>query len=221
MNFPAGLFPSDWYSAGWLPLLPALAWSMRTAQWRRLAESAQLNVWLGTIVALVVLWSMKAGVQPGLDFHVLGAAAFVLMFGPQLATIGMCIVLAAVTFNGSAAWSAYALNAIVMVLVPVATAHAVLRLAERRLPNHFFIYIFFDAFLGAALTIVATGLAATLLMATVGIYSADYLLSQYLPFIILLGFSEATLTGMCLTILVVYRPAWVGTFDDARYLLNK
>ena len=31
----------------------------------------------------------------------------------------------------------------------------------------------------------------------------------------------ATASGMVMTLLVVYRPRWVATFDDARYLRNK
>jgi len=41
------------------------------------------------------------------------------------------------------------------------------------------------------------------------------------PFVALgmmLGFGEAFLTGMLVTILVVYRRDWVVTFDDARWL---
>jgi uncharacterized membrane protein len=33
-----------------------------------------------------------------------------------------------------------------------------------------------------------------------------------------MGFGEAFLTGMLVTILVVYRRDWVATFDDARWL---
>ena len=60
---------------------------------------AQLNVWLGTIVVLMLVWSMKAGVRPGLNLHLLGATVFTLMFGRQLAIIGLSIVLAAVTLQ--------------------------------------------------------------------------------------------------------------------------
>jgi len=35
---------------------------------------------------------------------------------------------------------------------------------------------------------------------------------------LMLGFGEAFLTGMLVTILVVYRRDWVVTFDDARWL---
>jgi uncharacterized membrane protein len=221
MNFPAQLFSSGWSIAAFLPLVALWVWSLRKGDWRRLRNATQLNVWAGTIVALVLLWSMRAGVQPGLNFHLLGAMAFVLMFGPQLAIAGLSIVLAAVTLNGAAAWSAYALNALVMVAVPVLFAHGLYRLVERWLPNHFFVYVFVTAFLGAALTMGATGLAATLLLYAADVYSAHYLLHDYLPYYLLLGFAEATITGMCVTIFVVYRPAWVCTFDDTRYLLNK
>lgn len=221
MNFPGDLFPAGWYVTAVLPLLAALTWSLRTAPWSRLSGSGELNVWLGMIVVLAVLWSIKAGVQPGLNFHFIGATAFVLMFGPQLAMIGLAVVVAAVTLNGAADWSAYALNTAVMVVVPVLIAHAIYRAVEHHLPNHFFVYIFVTAFFGAALTVIATGTVGTLTVYAAGIYGANYLLSQYLPFVLLLAFSEATLTGMCMTVLVVYRPAWVGTFDDARYLLNK
>jgi uncharacterized membrane protein len=37
----------------------------------------------------------------------------------------------------------------------------------------------------------------------------------------MLAFGEATLTGMLMTLFVVYKPAWVGTFDDARYLRRR
>lgn len=30
-----------------------------------------------------------------------------------------------------------------------------------------------------------------------------------------------TLTGMVLTLAVVYRPSWVATFDDARYIKGR
>ena len=33
--------------------------------------------------------------------------------------------------------------------------------------------------------------------------------------------AEAWLNGALVTIMVVYLPHWVGSFDDRRYLLNK
>ena len=34
----------------------------------------------------------------------------------------------------------------------------------------------------------------------------------------LLAWGEAFATGMLVTLMVVYKPEWVSTFDDARYL---
>lgn len=221
MNFPAHLFPAAWSYAAFVPVAVALVWALRTAPWGRLATGPQLHVWPAAVVALGMLWSMRAGIEPGLDVHVLGAMVMVLAFGPQLALIGLALVLAAVTYNGAAEWGAYGLNALVMAVVPVTLARLIFRQVERWLPNHFFVYVFVTAFFGAAATLVAAGLSATVLLFAAGAYSAEHLLSNYLPYIALFSFSEAWLSGMTVTLLVVYRPTWVSTFDDARYLLDK
>jgi uncharacterized membrane protein len=44
------------------------------------------------------------------------------------------------------------------------------------------------------------------------------MLEQLLPLLINLAFGEATVTGMVITLLVVYRPTWVATYEEARYL---
>jgi uncharacterized membrane protein len=225
MNLPAGLFGDAWAYGAFLVLAGVLLWCLRTAPWARLADGRQSNVWLGTIVVLTLMWSMNAGIKPGLNMHLLGVTAFTLMFGRQLAILGLCIVLAAVTFNSGAGheigWQAFALNALVMAVFPAMIAHAILRLVERLLPANFFIYIFVATFFGAAANTVATGLLATLLLAGAGIYPVAMLFDDYFPYYVLLGFAEAWLNGAAVTLMVVYFPHWVGTFDDKRYLWNK
>jgi uncharacterized membrane protein len=221
MDFPDRLFPIAWSIAAWIPVLAALGVCLLRAPWMQLRETSRFNVLAGAVVVLMLLWSMKAGVKPGLNLHLMGAAVMVLAFGPQLALVGLLAVLAGVTVNGSAAWSSFALNALVMVLVPVGAAWGWLRLAQRFLPSHLFVYIFVNGFFGAALAVMAIGLAAVLLLFAAGAYGAEYLLNEYLPYYVLLAFSEAWISGMAITLMVVYRPSWVATFDDARYLLNK
>jgi uncharacterized membrane protein len=226
MNFPAGLFGDAWAYGAFLPLAAVLLWCLRTAPWSRLADSGQCNLWLGTIVVLMLMWSMNAGVKPGLNMHLLGATVFTLMFGRQLAIVGLCAVLAAVTFNGGGSgheigWQAFALNALVMAVFPAFVADAILRLVERWLPPNFFIYIFVATFFGADLNTVATGLLATLLLAAAGIYPSSMLWADYFPYYVLLGFAEAWLNGAVVTLMVVYYPHWVGSFDDKKYLWNK
>lgn len=221
MNIPADLFSDTWAYSAWLPLAAVWLWCLRTAPWRRLAEEGQFNVWLGAIVVLMLLWSMKAGVRPGLNLHLLGATTLTLMFGRQLAIAGLSLVLVGVTLNGGAGWQAYALNALLMAVLPGFLAFAILRGVERWLPANFFIYIFIAAFFGAALSALVTGAASTALLAVAGIYPLEMLLDDYLPYFLLLGFSEAWLNGAAVTLMVVYFPQWVGTFDDRRYLWNK
>ncbi|NJD35420.1 MAG: hypothetical protein FIA96_11415 [Betaproteobacteria bacterium] len=225
MNFPDALFPQAWALGAFPPLLAIWFWSIRTAPWKRLGDSGQLNVWLGTVVLLVLVWSMKAGVNPGLNLHLLGATMFTLMFGRQLAIIGLSAVLAGVTLNlglqGHEGWLAYGLNALVLAVFPVLLADGIRLGVERLLPENFFVYVFVTSFFGAATTAMATGLLASLLLWMADVYAATVLLDDYLTYFLLLGFAEAWLNGALITLMVVYAPHWVGSFDDRRYLLNK
>lgn len=221
MNFPEGLFTNAWEIGGFVALGLIWLWCLRTAPWRRLADSGQLNVWLGAIVVLTLLWSMKAGVKPGLNLHLLGVTAFTLMFGRQLAIVGLSVVMAAVTLNGAAGWEAYALNVLVTAAFPSFAAGLLLKIVERYLPPNFFCYIFCAAFFGAAIAVVSTGLLATIVLWLAGVYPAEMLFNDYFPYFALLGFAEAWLNGAAITLMVVYYPHWVGSFDDRRYLFKR
>ena len=221
MNFPEGLFSDGWSFGAFLPVAIVWLWCVRTAPWRRLADTTQLHVWLGSIVVLMLIWSMKAGVKPGLDLHLLGATALTLMFGRQLAILGLSVVMAAVTLNGAAGWAPYALNILVTAVFPCLAAHALLRIVERYLPANFFCYIFCAAFFGAAIAVVSTGWLASLVLWLAGVYTAEMLVNDYLPYYTLLGFAEAWLNGAAITLMVVYYPDWVGSFDDRRYFFKR
>ena len=205
MTFPDALFPQVWALGAFVPLAFVYLWCLRTAPWRRLADAGQLNVWLGTIVLLVLVWSMKAGVKPGLNLHLLGATMFTLMFGRELAIIGLSLVLAGVTLNnellGRAGWEAFALNALVLAVLPSLMADAIRRAVERWLPVNFFVYVFVSAFFGAGLTVMATGVLASCLLWGSGVYPATMLGEDYLPYYFLLGFAEAWLNGALITLM--------------------
>jgi uncharacterized membrane protein len=225
MNFTDGLFGDLWAYWAFLPYALMLLWAVRTAPWKRLADNGQMHVWMGAIVVLMLVWSLKAGAKPGLHLHLLGVTAFTLMFGRQLAMIGLSFVLAAVTLNASLkgieGWQVFALNALVLTIFPVFVAQAVLRFVERYLPPNIFVFFFVAAFFGGALAVVSSGLLSGLLLWGAGIYDIDLLMSDYLLFYILLGFAEAWLNGAAITLMVVYYPRWVGSFDDRRYLWQK
>ena len=221
MNIPDALMPSIWYWVAHVLMAGVAGWITLTAPWRRLKDDAQSHVWLGTCVSLMVLWSIHSGLPRGLDFHLLGATAFTLMFGPQLAILGLSVVVSMLVVTGRLPIEAFSVNVLFLAVLPVTVSHGILRAVEGTLPRNFFIYIFVTAFFGAALAMAASGSTAIGLVAAFGAPPLALLAEQFMPYCLLLAFAEATLTGMVITLLVVYRPQWVGTFDDARYLSRR
>lgn len=221
MNLTDGLLDFTWIGVGWGLFVLCLVVALRWAPWRRLSDGGQSNVWLGSIVALTLLWTLKAGVLPGLTLHLLGAMVFTLEMGPLLAFLGLVVVLAAVTLNGVGGWEAFGLNALFMAAVPVALSWGVFRLNDRYLPKNLFVFIFANGFFGSALVVFFTGLTVLLALGGAGVYPYGILLEDYLPYFLLLGFSEGWLAGMVVTLMVIYRPEWVSLFDDAQYLAKK
>ncbi|MBL8422688.1 MAG: energy-coupling factor ABC transporter permease [Candidatus Accumulibacter phosphatis] len=221
MNLPDGLLDGSWTLTAWLLFVPLALFAVWQAPWAVLADSVRLNAFLGMIVALILLWQMKAGIKPGLSLHLLGATVFALSFGWALAFVGLCLVLVGVSLNGAAGWQAFAANALLMAGVGVAASHALHQLVRRLLPPQLFVYIFCNGFFASALAVMAVGVVSCLVFAAAGTYPADYLTGEYLPYFLLLGFSEAWLSGMLTTLFAVYRPDLLADFKDAPFLGKK
>jgi uncharacterized membrane protein len=218
MNFPDGLFNAAWLTAGYAIYLPLLVVALWHAPWSQLRDNTTAHLFLGSCVGLIVLWLLKAGIAPGLNLHLLGATWFTLVFGWPLAVQGMSLVLLGITVVGMGSWSAFGLNALVLVLAPVATSHVLHRLVERWLPRQLFVYLFGSGFFNAAAAIIASSSVATILLLTSGAYTWDHLANEYLPYALLVTFPEAFITGAGLSYLVVYHPQWVATFREEVYL---
>ena len=191
--------------------------ALRSAPWRRLADPAQLQVWLGAMVTVLALWQIKAGIKPGLDLHLIGASALTLISGPQLAIAGLTVVLLLSAAFGADTLAGVAYAGLMLIAVPVALTGLVVRLCDRYLPRHLFIYLFVAVFFGTALATAVTALAVYAVLAVASVYPAQYLYSEYLPYFLLLAWPEAFLTGMALTLMTVFRPQWVATFADGNH----
>lgn len=220
MNLVSSIIPPLWLWGLWLLVALLTVVIFRRTHWRMLADSANLNIFLAATVCVLGLWLIKTGIKPGLNFHLLGATALTLMFRPMFALLSLALLTAAISlWHGEQA--AFAANWLIMGVVPVGVSWAIFRLVDLKLPNHLFIYIFVNAFFGAALAIIAVGVFATGFIALAGIYPLHYLMEEYLPYFFLISFSEAFITGMLITMMVIYKPEWVATFDDKRYLLDQ
>ena len=227
MNFTApgltaSVLPESFYLMGWLGLA-LLAWRwLMSGDWRRLAEPSKLNLFLAATVAVLALWQIRTGIQPGLAFHLYGIAALTLMFGFWRATCAGVLILLVNAAFGRGSWNALGVDALLVAALPAAVSWSVYRVLEWKLPHHFFVYVLGNGFFGAALSVAAIGLATTALMAVAGVYSLDYLLTHYTPYAtLLISWAEAFSTGMAITVMAVYRPAWLETFDDVKYIQNK
>ena len=222
MNTPYGLLPESWL---WLAVIVyglVMLLAIVSTRWRDYTEQPErAHVLLGSSVALILIWQITTTSLPGLEYHYLGATLMTLMFGWQRALLVISLVLLGQIFNGSSDWQTYPMNVLTMGLVPILTSYGIYRLIDRILPKHIFIYIFINGFFGAALAMFSAIAVSSALLIAGGVYTFTQLSYDYFPFLPLMMFPEAFITGMFTSILVAMYPNWITTFDDARYLKRK
>lgn len=218
MDLSAVSLPQSWTTGAWMIAVPILAWALRVAPWRRFASSEAVHVWYGTILALTLLWMVRASMGADFAFHLLGTAGLALTSGGPLALVGGAVVVALTTLIQGAPFANAALVWLIGIALPTGAVLATLRIGERTLPPNFFVYVFFAAFLGGALSFGAAVLAGAVVLVAGSGAPADVVFGDYVPNLLYLAFGEAMLTGMLVTLAVVYRPHWVATFDDRRYI---
>jgi uncharacterized membrane protein len=192
----------------------AMAVALLFRPWEVLRAPALRAPWLAALVILPLLWAAQSRLPPGFPAALSGACLLVLMFGWPLATVTLCAVAAASAWlAGGDATRALALAAWSGV-VPASLALAIGMATRRWLPKHLFVYILARAFIGTAL---ATVLAAAL-RAWLGDGSPLGAAPSIFPAAWLVAWGEAFLTGALTAIFVAFRPQWLLTYSDARYL---
>ena len=221
MEFSGELFPDSWLWVSGVLYVGLLVKVLRWADWRRLADQGQLNVFLGAVVCVLVLWTLRTEVQPGFSWHLSGMVALTLMFGWSLAIGAGSLALFAATVAGMNDWSGMLPSALVFIVLPATLTQVLLGLARAYLPKHYFVYVFVNAFFAAGLIAVLVALTATGLLLLAGAYSLQELSDTYLLFLPLMFFPEAVLNGWLISIMVGFKPHWVGSFRDEEYLHGK
>lgn len=217
MNLVAHQLP-QWLLWGANILLAYILYqTIRPFPWRALYVSPRLSLFLGSCAGLTLLWHFKAGLQPGLSYHLLGASLFVLMFGWRLALLGMLLVYCAVLFNDGGDWTALGINMLNMALAPIAVTQGLLVLAWRRFPYNYFIYVLFNGYAAAGVSMLASMTLSVSLLLLFSEHTLDSLLYDYLPFAPFMLFAEGFYTGMLIASLTLTRPDWVASFDDHLY----
>ena len=178
--------------------------------WAVLRAPALRAPWIAFLVVLPLLWAAQLALPARLPAMLSGACLLVLMVGWPLAVLTLIASAAAVALAGGAGLAQGLELAAWQGAVPATVALA-LGLATRRwLPRHVFVYILARGFFG---TVLAVSLAAALRAALAGGAAPGMLTAAWL-----IAWGEGFLTGALTAIFVAFRPQWLLTYSDARYL---
>jgi uncharacterized membrane protein len=218
MQLEADLLNAPARIAAFALSVPVCAIAVATAPWKSwLGRSDRQHVYFGGLVVLLIIWSLRAGITPGLTLQFLLVSALTLMHGWSLAVIGIGIVLGAdgLQHGGLAAWPA---NLLCFGIVPATTTAVVHRLLEARLPHNYFVFFFGTAFAGSIVAFLLASFARLALLWLAGTLPSAQLGEEYLVLLPMMGLAEASLNGLVVAVAVVYTPDWVRSFDDGLYL---
>lgn len=217
MNFTASLLSPVWLVIGWI--ITVIAVLLALARLPRLGtHAAAVNSWCGITLLVLLFWLLQGGISPGLHYHMSGMTLLMLTMGLHRSMIAAMMVLFLTTAYGLGDWPALGINYVIMVLVPILLSYTVLWLTNHYLPPHLFIYLFVNCFLTGGLSLIMSALSGLTILGLNGTYPVDFLVNDSLPFYFLLSWSEAFTSGLIMTVLVIYRPQSVVTFDDTRFL---
>ncbi|WP_249976967.1 energy-coupling factor ABC transporter permease [Vreelandella olivaria] len=204
----------------WLVSLGVIVWVIWLRPWQMLVNDVALqHRWLAATLAVVLMWQLRAQAVDWLTLHLVFTVLMALVFKAPLALMSNVMINVAMVLIGRNNWALLGANIVVTGIVPAVVIGIVWRVVDRRLPDNLMVFLFVCGFFGAALATLGGGLTAVLLIVTAGTDpEAIYLAQEYARFLPLLMPSEAFITGMLLSILLVYHPNWVATFNDHRYI---
>jgi len=171
---------------------------------------------LGAVAVLIGLaWTLRTTLVGGPPLHWLVAPLALYVLGPRWAAVAVLGGAGFAAATGTVPWPEMPAAVLLDGWLPIAVAWGWLRLIERRLPPHLFVYLFVAVFAGTLMATLAGGAAERLLFAAGSGRNpgADWWIA-----LLILADGEALTTGILVTGLAVYRPEWLQTFDVDRYL---
>ena len=192
----------------------ALAVALALRPWRRLRADGALHPWLASLVLLPWLWAAQRVMPGGMQLQLSGACLMVLMLGWPLAVLSLLPIAITGALLGGIGWP-QALDQLAWHGMAAATLALGIGLATRRwLPHHPFVFILGRGFFTTALAIMAAGtLAALVHPLPEGTDLVTLLVGHWL-----MAWGEAFSTGMLVAIFVAFKPQWLATWSDSRYL---
>ena len=207
----------------WALLLYLLivAYALLKAPWSILKQKDSSNTLFAACTMIFLIWHLRVTIEEGLAIHLLGSTLLTLMFRWQVAILANALILVGTTLSSSADFAAFGVNGLIMGVLPITISHYIWRFNERFMPANYFVYIFFAAFLGAGISMVTVGFVSYELLHLLDNSLIEEVLDQYLWIYIPIMYPEAFITGGAMSIFVLYKPEWIASYDDQRYMVNK
>ena len=217
-------FAADMMSPGLLRAGQALAGLLLLAALPGLralrGHPERLHLLFGAAVALAVLWSVHAHLDPGIALHMLGTPAMVLLLGWRLGMLAAALAAISLPLLGATTFALAPAGWLLSAALPGGVVVAIAWLARFYLPRNPFVFIFVCAFFGAGLAMIVTWACAAALLAWSGQASPSGG-SSLVAFLPLVVFPEAFINGVIVSMLIVYRPDWVRLYDERFYTQPK
>ena len=194
--------------------LAATVLALALRPWRAVTDLPwpALALW----AALPLLWSVdRLSAMPVMQ-PLAGSCLLLMMLGWPLAVLSLVPIAALGAWLGGIAWP-QALDHLAWNGIVTATLALAIGLATRRwLPRHPFVFLLGRGFLVTALaTVLAGALSALVSPLPPGSELGSILLGHWL-----MAWGEAFATGMLVAIFVAFKPEWLATWSDARYLTD-
>lgn len=190
--------------------LAALA--LKGHPFQRLQTEAMQHIWLATLTALALMWTVSAWLQDGPALHILGATLLVTLFGWRLALLGMFIIIAVVAVMLDASWQGVGLTMLVCGAVPTFVSALIEAAIVKWLPHKRPIFVAGHGFAAAAVASLATGVVDSLSHTALRGGPLLVFPAHYAALLGLLALGEAWFSGMITLLVAIYKPAWASNF---------
>jgi uncharacterized membrane protein len=201
----------------WSLLSGALLTALLFKPWLPLKHEPLQSPWIGAMFILPCVWWTQHLLPNGLALHVSGACLLVLMFGWPLAIWSLLpigFIAKLLESRTLPDLDALVTHIVWSGVIPASLALLIGLAIRRWMPKHLFVYILGRGFIATALAVTAMGYLA---------FWADHkpeslALDEWMLAHWLLGWGEAISTGMLTAIFVAFKPEWMLTYSDQRYL---
>ncbi|NIB41301.1 hypothetical protein HBA55_16990 [Pseudomaricurvus alkylphenolicus] len=186
------------------------------AQWRSRPE--RQHALFAAVLGLALFWQLKVSISGLLALHPLVMMTVVMVFGPSLGMITGALALGLATLLAGAPWLPLGPQMLLTVVVPALAAQGVLKVVERVPGRNLFVYMLGGGFLGAMVTVQAMALATWCYVRVLGPAPLLVDVASHYYLTLLMMFPEGFINGALVSMLTVFRPELVRTYDDHHYL---